>query len=368
MPITTEDLAQLTQWVLWAGLLSGLVLGWASQATRFCTLGAVADWVNMGDRTRMRVWVLAMATALISTQLLLAFAGLDFPSTVYTSNRLLWLSNLLGGLVFGFGMSLASGCGVRTLIRIGEGSLKAVVVFLVMALSAFMTMRGLTGVWRVSTIEQISVTLPTSQTLPHLAAHLTGLPLTQVQPWILGVLALALLWFALSGGGLRSQPGRWLAGLVIGGLITLGWWVTAGLGFVTEHPDTLEKAFLATNSKGPESLTFVGPLAYSLELLLYWSDKSQTLTFAIVTVVGTVLGAALSALVRRKFKWESFKTTSDMAHHLVGALLMGIGGVVAMGCTIGHGLSGLSLMSLGSVLTLTGILSGAALGLRWLSR
>ena len=362
-----QELVQQAQWVIWVGLLIGVVLGAISQASRFCTLGAVADWVGTGDRSRMRMWVLAMATALLSTQLLIALTGFESQQTVYTSNRLLWLSNILGGLVFGFGMTLASGCGVRTLVRIGEGSLKAIVVFLVMAVAAFMTMRGLTGVWRVNTIEKVQVTLPTSQDLPSLLAHGFGTAVNQIQlPVVLSV-ALLMLLFVLKGR-LHRQPMRLAAGLVIGGLVTAGWWATGVLGFVSEHPETLEKAFLATNSKSPESLTFVGPLAYSLELLIYWSDRNQIFSFAVATVLGVILGSAGSALLRGRFKWEAFKTTQDMANHLVGALLMGIGGVVAMGCTMGHGLSGLSLLSLGSLLTTISIIGGAALGLRWLSR
>jgi uncharacterized membrane protein YedE/YeeE len=365
--ITPQELVQQTQWVIWVGLLIGVVLGAVSQASRFCTLGAVADWLGSGDRSRMRMWVLAMATALLSTQLLMALTGFESQQTFYASNRLLWLSNVLGGLVFGFGMTLASGCGARTLVRIGEGSLKAIVVFLVMAVAAFMTMRGLTGVWRVNTIEKVQVTLPTSQDLPSLLAHGFGTQVQQIQlPVVLSV-ALLMLLFVLKGR-LHRQPMRLLGGLIIGGLVTAGWWATAVLGFVAEHPETLEKAFLATNSKSPESLTFVGPLAYSLELLIYWSDRNQIFSFAVATVAGVIAGSAGSALLRRRFKWEAFKNTQDMANHLVGALLMGIGGVVAMGCTMGHGLSGISLLSLGSLLTTVSIIGGAALGIRWLSR
>jgi uncharacterized membrane protein YedE/YeeE len=365
--ITPEEILQQAQWVVWCGLAIGLVLGAVSQATRFCTLGAVADWVGAGDRSRMRMWVLAMVTALLSTQLLIAVTGFESQQTVYTSSRLMWLSNILGGAVFGFGMTLASGCGARTLVRIGEGSLKAIVVFLVMAVAAFMTMRGLTGVWRVNTIEKVQLGLPTSQDLPSLLAHGFGVPAQQIQLLVILSVALLMLLFVLRGR-LHQQPMRLVGGLVIGGLVTAGWWATAVLGFVAEHPETLEKAFLATNSKSPESLTFVGPLAYSLELLIYWSDRNQIFSFAVATVLGVILGSAGSALARGRFKWEAFKNTQDMANHLVGALLMGIGGVVAMGCTMGHGLSGISLLSLGSFITTLSIIGGAALGLRWLSR
>jgi uncharacterized membrane protein YedE/YeeE len=154
----------------------------------------------------------------------------------------------------------------------------------------------------------------------------------------------------------------------VGACVAAGWLATGWLGFIEEHPNTLEPAYLVTNTRGPESLTFVAPLAYSLEILLYWSDRSQVMTFSIATVLGTVLGAGIAAVVSKRFQWQGFASTEDLAHHLIGAMLMGVGGVVALGCTIGHGLSGLSLLAVGSVLSVASILVGGWLGLKFLER
>jgi hypothetical protein len=156
-----------------------------------------------------------------------------------------------------------------------------------------------------------------------------------------------------------------LGGAGIGAVIVGVWWVSGRLGHLAEHPQTLEEAFLATNSGRMESLTFVAPMAYTLDWLMLFSDKSKVLTVAIVSAVGVIVGAALVALATRSFRWEGFGGTEDTANHLVGAVLMGAGGVTAMGCTVGQGLSGVSTLALGSFIALAGILGGAVLGLRW---
>jgi hypothetical protein len=150
-----------------------------------------------------------------------------------------------------------------------------------------------------------------------------------------------------------------LAGLGVGAVLIAMWWVSGNLGHVAEHPDTLEEAFLATNSGRMEALSFVAPVAYTLDWLLFFSDKSKVLTLGIVSVLGVVAGSFLVATVTRSFRWEGFGSTEDVANHLVGAVLMGVGGVAAMGCTIGQGLSGLSTLSLTSLVTLAAIIFGA---------
>ena len=143
------------------------------------------------------------------------------------------------------------------------------------------------------------------------------------------------------------------------------WWVSGRLGHVAEDPATLEEAFLGTNSRRMESLSMVAPVAYTLDWLLFYSDKSKLLTLGIVSVVGVVVGSALAALLGRSFRWEGFGGIEDVANHLAGGLLMGVGGVTALGCTIGQGLSGISTLSLGSFIALAGIVAGALLALRW---
>lgn len=358
--IPTEEIAALERYVPTLGLLIGLALGWISRYARFCTMGAIADWYVSGDTDRLRMWLLAIAVAIIGTQGLIAVNAIDVKDSFYLAPRLLWLSNILGGLIFGLGMVLASGCGARTLVRIGGGSLKALVVFLIMAITAFMTMRGILGVLRVNTVEQVTINFGSKQDI----ASLSGLdPLL-----ITAVAAIGLLAIVFLNRSFPRQPRLIAGGIVIGLLVVAGWFTTGNIGFVLEDPNTLEPRFVGTNTRGIESLTFVAPLAYALDLLMFWSDRARAVTFGIATVSGVVLGAFIHAAVTREFRLEGFHNRQDLSRHLIGAVLMGFGGVVAFGCTIGQGITGLSLMALGSILATLSIVAGAWLGLRWIER
>jgi uncharacterized protein len=360
------DIAGVTHSVLWAGFALAAVFGAIAQRTHFCTMGAVSDIVNMGDWTRMRMWALAIGVAILGFNAMVGLGWVDAAKTIYATPRVVWLSNLVGGFLFGFGMVLASGCGSKTLVRIGGGSLKSLVVFFVLGVAAYATMRGITGVARVATVDAVSVTLATSQDLPSIVAAAVGQP-TALMAWVVGSLVgVALLVWVLARPEGRTVD-TLLAGVGIGLVIVGVWWVSGRLGFVAEHPETLEETFLATNSQRMESLTFVAPMAYTLDWLMLFSDKSKVLTLAIVSTVGVVVGSAVYALATRTFRWEGFANTEDTANHLVGAVLMGVGGVTAMGCTVGQGLSGLSTLSIGSVLAFAAILAGAWVALRYQS-
>lgn len=146
------------------------------------------------------------------------------------------------------------------------------------------------------------------------------------------------------------------------------WALTGGAGHLPEHPDTLEAAWLGTASRRPEALSFVAPTAHLLDLLTLWSDRSTVLSFGVAVLLGTVAGATASALARHEFHWESFRTLRDLSQHLIGAALMGAGGVLALGCSIGQGLSGVSLLSVGSLLAVAAIVAGAWAALRYQAR
>lgn len=358
------DLSSLTSQVLWAAFALAAIFGAIAQRTHFCTMGAVSDIVTMGDWTRMRMWVMAMGVAIIGFNAMVGLGWVSAADTLYAGPRFIWLSALVGGLLFGFGMVLASGCGSKTLVRIGAGNLKSLVVFFVLGLAAFATLRGITGVLRVNTVDAVHLELPASQDLPSLVSSLTGWGLP-ASAWGLGLLVggacLAWAWARPEG----RSGNTLLAGLGIGTVIVGVWWVSGRLGFVAEHPDTLEATFLATNSRRMESLSFVAPYAYVLDWLIYFSDASKTLTLGIVTCAGVVAGSAVQALASGTFRWEGFRDAEDTANHLAGGVLMGVGGVTAMGCTIGQGLSGISTLSLGSFLALAGILGGAVLAFKY---
>ena len=359
-----SELAPLVTQVLWAAFGCALLFGAVAQRTHFCTMGAVADIVTLGDWTRMRMWLLAIAVATIGFNAMVALGWLRAGDSIYAAPRLLWLSHLLGGAMFGFGMVLASGCGSKALVRIGGGSLKALVVFCVLALASYATLRGVTAVARVATVDRVAIDLPAGQDLPSLMVALAG---GSVPRWALvcgGGLGLALLAFVLARPeGRRAET--WLGGVGIGAAVLGVWWVSGRLGHLAEHPLTLEEAFVATNSQRMESLTFVAPLAYVVDWLILFSDKSKVLTIAVVTPLGVIAGSAIVALATRRFRWEGFAGVEDTANHLAGAVLMGVGGVTALGCTIGQGITGVSTLALGSFLAWAGIVGGAVLGLRW---
>jgi uncharacterized membrane protein YedE/YeeE len=358
------DINSLTTQVLWAAFALAVVFGAVAQHTRFCTMGAIADVVNMGDWERARMWALAVAVAVLGFNGMVALGWVQAGNSIYATPRVLWLSALLGGAMFGFGMVLASGCGSKNLLRLGSGNLKALVVVVVLGLSAFATLRGITGVLRVNTVEKVFFELPTGQDLPSMGAAAFGLPAPTLALLLGGVLALVLVLWVLSKPEGRSGEVL-LGGIGIGAVVAATWWVSGRLGFVPEDPNTLEPAFLGTNSRRMESLSMVAPVGFALDWLLFFSDKSKVLTLGIVSVVGLSVGAFIVAVATRSFRWEGFGSIEDLANHLAGAVLMGVGGVVAMGCTVGQGLSGISTLSLGSFIALAGIVAGAVGALRY---
>jgi len=359
-----SDLPGLTATVLWAAFGLAVAFGAIAQRTHFCTMGAVADIVNIGDWTRMRMWVMAIGVAMLGFNAMVAAGWVEAANSIYAGPSLLWLSNIVGGLVFGVGMVLASGCGSKTLVRVGGGNLKSLVVLFVLAVAAYATMRGVAAVARVATLDAAAIALPAGQDLPSLLAHATGASRRALALGLGGGLGLLLLAWGLFRPEGRSAEVL-LAGLGIGAVIVGVWWVSGRLGFVAEHPVTLEASFLGTNSRRMESLSFVAPVAYTMDWLILFSDTSRVLTLGIVGVLGVVLGSAAVALASGSFRWEGFAGTEDTANHVVGAVLMGVGGVTAIGCTIGQGLSGVSTLALGSFLALGGILAGGVLGVRY---
>jgi hypothetical protein len=269
----------------------------------------------------------------------------------------------VGGLLFGCGMVLASGCGSKTLVRIGGGSLKSLTVFFVMGFSAYATLSGVFAVLRVSTVDAVGFALPGGAALPQWLGHSLGLDVGVVGLVMALVVGAALLVWALRSSDFRT-PDNLLGGIGLGLCVAAMWWVSGYLGFVAEHPETLEAVYLGTDTRRMESLSFTAPMAYTLDWLILFSDASNLLTTGVVAVGGVVLGSFIQSRLDNSFRWEGFHGTQDTALHLLGAVLMGVGGVTALGCTVGQGLSGLSTLSLTSIIAVAGILAGAVAGLR----
>ncbi|MDO9196520.1 YeeE/YedE family protein [Rhodoferax sp.] len=357
--------------VVWGGFVLAFIFGAVANKTNFCTMGAVSDVVNMGHWGRMRMWLLTIAVAMIGANLLYYFGLIDLSKSVYQRPQLPWLSMLVGGFLFGIGMTIAAGCTNKNLVRLGGGSLRSLVVLVFLAISAYMTLKGLFGQWRSSYLDPVAIDLSAfglaTQGLPHILTKLSGLPEKTALLATLVVIGLGLLVFVFKDKRFRGNLSHVIGSIVLGLLIVAAWYLTGNIGH-GENPETLETVYFATNTRTLESLSFVAPTAFSLELLMLWTDKSMRVTFGIATVIGVVLGSMAYALSTRQFRWEGFASMEDLRTQLIGAVLMGFGGVTAIGCTIGQGLSGVSTLALGSFIALTGIVGGAVATMKWQQR
>jgi uncharacterized protein len=353
-----------TRLVLWGALVLGLVLGAAGQASRFCIRGAIADWYLFGGRGRMLSWVLAVAVAALGSQLLVGLQLFDPARSVAWSERFAWPSYLAGGLLFGYGMVLAAGCPQRSLVKAGSGNLRAVVTLLVAAIAAPMTLRGILAEPRVRWLDAWGVELARPQDVGSmLAGSMPGLEAGTVRAAVLAglaLLAVAWLWRHRSELSRRQLAGSLLIGL----LVPVAWLLTGHIGYLAEHPDTLEPAWLGTQSRRPEALSFTAPIAHVVDLLTFWSDSNTSASFGVVLVLGVLVGSFASARLRGEFRLESFASVQELRNHLVGGVLMGFGGVTAVGCSVGQGVTGLAMLSVGAFVAVAGICVGALLALR----
>jgi uncharacterized protein len=362
--MTSLDLLQLGFNALLTVFVLSMVFGAAVQKTHFCTMGAISDVFNFGDWARMKAWALAAALCILGYTALVYFQLIDPAKAIYASDKWIVLSAVFGGLLFGFGMVMASGCGSKTLARMGAGSIKSLIVFLVMGLTAYMTLRGISAVVRVSFFDSAFIALPSPGDLSSYVSAAFGLSILNARLIAAALVAGGLLLWALyrpAALGLGNACGA----VVIAIVIVTVWWVSGSYAHVAEHPETLQDAYLITYSGRMESLSFVSPMAHALDWLMFFSDKSKVLTLGVVAVVGVILGSSAVALLTKTFRWEGFHGTADTAFHLIGAALMGIGGVFAMGCTVGQGLSGISTLSLTSFVALFAIVAGGFAGLRF---
>lgn len=339
-----------------AAFAAGLIFGATAQKTNFCTMGALSDIVFMGDWRRFRAWMLAVAVAILGTQALHAGGLIQVDKTIYMTANLGWLGAVLGGLMFGFGMTMAGGCGNKTLVRIGGGNLKSVVVALVLGIFAYMTLRGLIALARVGMEGVANVDLKArgfaSQGIAEILAVPFGLDREAARWGVALLAAAALLVFCFRDAAFRASRRDVAAGIVIGLLIPTGWWITGVLGHDEFEPTPLF------------SFTFVAPTGEAIQYLMTYTGA--TINFGIAAVGGVIAGSFLTAVAGRNFHLEAFAGTDDMLRHMAGGALMGVGGVLSLGCTIGQGLTGMSTLAFGSLLALASILAGGYLGLKYL--
>ena len=318
-------------------------------------MGAVSDWVNMGNKGRLRAWFLAIGIAILVTQVLQFKGIIDLAEAIYLTPNFGWLGSLMGGFLFGVGMTLASGCANRTLVRLGGGNLKSLVVMIIIGLTAYMTMRGVFSTFRMNIIEASNINLAdyglANQGIDTFFSSALGLDRPVLARGIVAlVVGAGLIIFALMGSELRRSFDNLLAGISIGLIIPAGWYITGVIGFDDFEPLRLE------------SYTFTGPTGDSLMYLETFSGS--TISFGIAAVFGVILGSFLYAILTGKFRLETFVSSADMIRHMLGGVFMGFGGVLALGCTIGQGVSGMSTLALGSVFALVSIIFGSALTMK----
>lgn len=340
-----------------SGLVIGFVFGAVVQRTNFCSMGAISDAVATGDKRRLRAWLLAIAVAVVGTHALLLSGFVPIDKSFYLAPRIAWVAMLVGGLLFGFGMVLAGGCASRTVVRVGAGSLKSFIVFLVMGVVGYMTARGLLYYVRtpVETIaSDVSKMGASNQGVPAIAGRVLGLDATTATVVIAGALALAILVWCFANRSFRRSARDIIAGLALGLLVTAGWLATGWLAADE----------FASQPVAPESLTLIGPAGDTLQYLMTFTGAS--IKFGVAVVFGILAGSFVASVLSRTFRLEMFADRDDMLRHLGGAALMGFGGVMAAGCTVGQGLTGVATLGVGSILAFGGIVVGAVGSVRLL--
>lgn len=352
-----EELEISTQMGI-AGLVIGLLFGILTHRTNFCTMGSVSDAISFSDYKRARAWALAIAVSIIGANAMHYLDMIDLEASIYLGPSLNWLGATIGGLIFGFGMVIASGCPGRNLVRVGGGDLKAIVVLLFIGLFGYMALRGLTAPLRAYIIEQSSFDLTgagmESQQMGSMIGAMTGMADSTARLVLSVVVAVALLFFCFKSAEFRQSKMNLAAGFGVGLLVVAGWYATGVLG-----ADDFDPAPLV-------SLTFIAPTGEAFQYLMTFTGA--TVNFGIATVGGAILGAFLSALVKGTFHVTSFHDKYDTARHMLGGALMGTGGVLALGCTIGQGITGISTLGLGSLIALVAIVIGGILGIKYMER
>jgi uncharacterized membrane protein YedE/YeeE len=329
------------------GFICGLLAGFAAQYGRLCTIGAIEDAVIAGDLRRAGAWAVAAALAILFTQSLVFAGTLDLSATHHADSRLDLTALVIGGLLFGLGAALVGTCAFGLLVRLGTGDLRALVCAVILGLVAFAATGGLLSPIRngLAQFGSLDTAAVGGKTLTGIAGMHFGKGIALLCPVLV---AGALLAFASSNQRLYCKPRLIAASCLMGFAIGAGWLVTGVLA------DTF-------SGQRPESLTFVAPLGrFILQLM---GESLSSTGFGVATVLGVGAGSFVVAASRQELRWEAFDDQREMRRHLLGAALMGLGGVLARGCTIGQGITGMSTLSIAAPIALLAMVMGARLGL-----
>ena len=331
-----------------AGLIVGCVMGYVARRNHFCTMSSLERYWYAGDSTGLRSWVLAAAVALIATQALIAANLIDVSGSFYLTTPLPLVGSIVGGLMFGFGMALVGTCGFGALVRLGGGSLRAFIVLGAMAVSALAASRGVIGHFRQAAIDPFSIDLSSigGQSIGAIISTLIGLDLNGASAIILGLL---LSGWVFKNPGFRRDYGKIVAGCVIGLCIAAGWLTTSYYSQILFVPVQLQAG------------SFVAPFADTMMQIVAVTNELPD--YGVGLVVGVLVGAALAAWQADDVRWEACDDARELGRHLLGAFLMGTGGIFALGCTIGQGVSAVSLMAISAPIVMASIAFGARMGL-----
>jgi hypothetical protein len=337
-----------TQIVILSALAIGLIYGSIGLLSGFCMMSSLRGWLAEGDGRLVRTYALAMGVAIVASQILAAAGTVDLGKSIYLQQTFSAPVMFFGGLLFGYGMVLSNGCGSRALVLLGRGNLRSLIVVIILAIFAQMTLKGLIAPGRIAMVGASQTTAATNS-LPALLSSL-GLGAVGARMVAASVLGAALIIFAFAYAPFRQSPGQIGAGIAVGLLVAAGWYATGFLGADDFNPVPVT------------SLTFIAPIADALQYVML--STGSTLNFGIVTVFGVFAGSLITALSTGRFHLEGYSSPRHMLRSAGGAALMGAGGVMAFGCSIGQGLTGLSTLALASFVAVAGIMLGTAAGLR----
>lgn len=329
------------------GLFGGVLLGLAARIGRFCTLGAIEDLYYGENTLRLRMWGIAIGVSVVGTFGLSAIGALDLNQTLYLSRAWNPFESIIGGLLFGYGMALAGNCGYGALARAGGGDLRSLLIIFVMGIAAYVTLGGpLSGlrIWIFGAPEVAE----TKQTFAHSLAGVFGMNVN-----VVGIcIGIAIIALTLTHRGMRRSP------------LFIFWGAIAGLAIVSGWSGTQWIASNGFDANPVVSHTFSAPIG---ETILYLMTSSgNAISFATGSVGGVLVGSFLGSLYKGHFRWEACEDSRELRRQILGAFLMGIGAVVAVGCSVGQGLSAFSVLAYSAPLTLICIMLGAAIGLRQL--
>jgi len=350
LPAMLPELSPL-EILLWAGLVIGLAFGITGQMTGFCLTRGLREYWLPGEISKsgtppgakLGAFALAMAIAVVGAQLLDFFGVIDLRRSLYLAPGFPLLLVPLGGVLFGFGMMLANGCGARALVLLGQGNLRSFVVLLCLGISAYATLTGL-----LAPLRNQAASLAMAPTVSALDLSANARLAT------VALVSLVCALFAFWRARLAQHPRDLIGGLVVGLLIVAGWLATGWLAQDDFEP------------KPVSSLTFIAPIGETIQYSMIATGVKPG--FGVMLVAGVFLGALLAALIRRRTQLEGFATPRDMLRYMAGGTLMGIGGALAMGCSIGQGLTGFSTLAFSSLLACLGIVVGARLALPGVAR